>query len=83
VRRHQPRVGDPEYTALQIKRAVVGGGQARKEQVQHMVRALLALSATPQADAADALACAICHAHYALGRAALARGFAHGVRFVR
>ncbi len=72
-----------EYSALQIKRAVVGGGQARKEQVQHMVRALLALSATPQADAADALACAICHAHYALGRAALARGFALGVRFVR
>lgn len=72
-----------EYTALQIKRAVVGAGQAHKEQVQHMVKALLALSDTPQADAADALACAICHAHYALGRAALARGFAPGVRFVR
>jgi len=56
-----------EYTALQIKRAVVGRGHAEKKQVQHMVRALLALSGTPQADAADALACAICHAHHAIG----------------
>ncbi len=56
-----------EYTALQIKRAVVGRGRADKAQVQHMVRALLALPRTPQTDAADALACAICHAHYAAG----------------
>lgn len=70
-----------EYTALQIKRAVVGTGHAHKQQVQHMVKALLGLQDTPQADAADALACAICHAHYALGRAALARGLA--VRVVR
>jgi crossover junction endodeoxyribonuclease RuvC len=62
-----------EYTALQIKRAVVGNGQADKQQVQHMVRALLGLSGAPQADAADALACAICHAHTALGRAAFTR----------
>jgi len=59
-----------EYTALQVKQAVVGKGHAKKEQVQHMVRRLLALPGAPQADAADALACAICHAHgAALGRA--------------
>src|SRR5262249_32077500 len=52
-----------EYTALQIKQAVVGKGHARKEQVQHMVRRLLALPGDPSPDAADALACAICHAH--------------------
>jgi crossover junction endodeoxyribonuclease RuvC len=52
-----------EYTALQIKQAVVGHGKAAKEQVQEMVRRLLALPAAPSADAADALACAICHAH--------------------
>ncbi len=63
-----------EYTALQIKRAVVGNGQAAKQQVQHMVKLLLSLNGTPAADAADALACAICHVHYALGRAALRRG---------
>ncbi|MBN6741828.1 crossover junction endodeoxyribonuclease RuvC [Acidithiobacillus sp. MC6.1] len=54
-----------EYTALQIKKAAVGGGHAAKEQVQSMVRWLLKLSENPQADAADALACAICHAHHA------------------
>ena len=53
-----------EYTALQIKQAVVGRGHAQKEQVQHMVQVLLKLSGTPQADAADALACALCHAHH-------------------
>jgi crossover junction endodeoxyribonuclease RuvC len=53
-----------EYTALQIKKAAVGGGHAAKEQVQSMVRWLLKLSENPQADAADALACAICHAHH-------------------
>ncbi len=52
-----------EYTALQVKQAVVGKGHAQKEQVQHMVRRLLALPADPSPDAADALACAICHAH--------------------
>ena len=52
-----------EYTALQIKQAVVGKGHAKKEQVQHMVRRLLALPGDPSPDAADALACAICHAH--------------------
>jgi crossover junction endodeoxyribonuclease RuvC len=52
-----------EYTALQVKQAVVGHGKAAKEQVQEMVKRLLSLPAVPQADAADALACAICHAH--------------------
>ena len=54
-----------EYSALQIKQSVVGTGGARKEQVQHMVRVLLGLTRTPQADEADALACAICHIHTA------------------
>lgn len=51
-----------EYTALQLKKAVVGHGKAKKEQVQEMVARLLILPASPQADAADALAAAICHA---------------------
>ncbi|HWK70890.1 crossover junction endodeoxyribonuclease RuvC [Pollutimonas sp. M17] len=53
-----------EYTALQIKKSVVGNGHAAKEQVQKMVQHLLGLSGLPAADSADALACAICHAHF-------------------
>jgi crossover junction endodeoxyribonuclease RuvC len=56
-----------EYTALQVKQAVVGQGHAKKEQVQEMVKRLLALPGYPGEDAADALACAICHAHAGLG----------------
>lgn len=56
-----------EYTALQIKQAVVGNGHAKKDQVQEMVMRLLNLVSNPSADAADALACAICHAHGGLG----------------
>ena len=52
-----------EYTALQVKQAVVGNGHANKDQVQEMVKRLLKLSGMPSPDAADALACAICHAH--------------------
>lgn len=52
-----------EYAPTQIKQAVTGQGHADKVQVQHMIKALLNLSATPQADAADALAVALCHAH--------------------
>lgn len=52
-----------EYTALQIKKAVVGRGHAKKEQVQNMVQYLLTLNAPPEPDSADALACAITHAH--------------------
>lgn len=54
-----------EYSARQIKQAVVGTGAATKEQVQAMVMKLLLLSGCPQADAADGLAVAICHAHSA------------------
>jgi crossover junction endodeoxyribonuclease RuvC len=52
-----------EYSARNVKQSLVGTGAAQKKQVQHMVTAMLGLSATPQADAADALAIAICHAH--------------------
>ena len=52
-----------EYTPTEIKQSVVGKGNAAKEQVQHMIQVLLKLSATPQADAADALAVAMCHAN--------------------
>jgi len=61
-----------EYTALQVKQGVVGNGHAEKEQVQLMVQRLLKLSGTPSPDAADALACAICHAHGGQGLGALA-----------
>jgi crossover junction endodeoxyribonuclease RuvC len=53
-----------EYAPTKIKLAVVGKGHADKVQVQHMVKVLLSLSNTPQADAADALAVALCHAHH-------------------
>ncbi|WP_426416547.1 crossover junction endodeoxyribonuclease RuvC [Aestuariirhabdus sp. LZHN29] len=52
-----------EYSARQVKQSVVGKGGAEKSQVQHMVQSILKLSAKPQADAADALAIALCHAH--------------------
>jgi crossover junction endodeoxyribonuclease RuvC len=53
-----------EYSARSIKQAVTGYGQAGKEQVQQMVRALLQLAANPSQDAADALAVALCHANH-------------------
>jgi crossover junction endodeoxyribonuclease RuvC len=53
-----------EYAPRQIKQSVVGGGGADKVQVQHMVRILLSLQGAVQADAADALAVAITHAHF-------------------
>lgn len=52
-----------DYSAKQIKQAVVGYGQAGKGQIQHMVRVLLGLNRSPSSDAADALAVAICHAN--------------------
>ncbi|MBR02151.1 MAG: crossover junction endodeoxyribonuclease RuvC [Acidiferrobacteraceae bacterium] len=61
-----------EYSALEIKRAVVGAGSAGKGQVQHMVRVLLGMDHEPPQDAADALACAICHIHTAQGAQHLA-----------
>lgn len=63
-----------EYTALQVKQAVVGAGKARKEQVQAMVRRLLKLPGDPNPDAADALACAICHAHGGQGYGGVGAG---------
>ncbi|MBT7672032.1 MAG: crossover junction endodeoxyribonuclease RuvC, partial [Proteobacteria bacterium] len=56
-----------EYSALEIKRAVTGTGRATKEQVQHMIRVLLGMDRKPPQDAADALACAICHIHNSQG----------------
>ncbi len=56
-----------EYTANQVKQATVGKGHAQKKQVQHMVKLLLCLAETPAADAADALAIALCHAHSRTG----------------
>ncbi len=53
-----------EYTALQIKKSVVGYGHAEKEQVAKMVKYLLNLNGEPKADAADALAIALTYVHY-------------------
>jgi crossover junction endodeoxyribonuclease RuvC len=52
-----------EYAPASIKQAIAGNGRADKTQVQHMVRMLLNLPVSPAEDAADALACALCHAH--------------------
>jgi crossover junction endodeoxyribonuclease RuvC len=62
-----------EYTALQMKKAIVGHGLATKAQVQEMVRRLLALPGLPGKDAADALGLAISHAHAGASFAALSR----------
>lgn len=53
-----------EYSAREVKQAIVGTGAADKTQVQHMIMSLLGLNAKPQADAADALAIALCHVHH-------------------
>lgn len=73
-----------EYTALQVKQSVVGNGHAQKEQVQEMVKRLLNLPAAPKPDSADALACAICHAHggQGLGKLATAGFRVRGGRLV-
>jgi crossover junction endodeoxyribonuclease RuvC len=62
-----------EYTALQMKKAIVGHGLATKAQVQEMVRRLLELPGLPGKDAADALGLAIMHANAASAFAAMAR----------
>jgi crossover junction endodeoxyribonuclease RuvC len=54
-----------EYSATQIKKAVVGNGHAKKEQVQYMMSVILNLPELPDEDAADALACALTHANHA------------------
>jgi len=78
-------VGVFEYSALEVKQATTGYGRADKLQMQKMVQRLLGLDRAPPSDAADALACAICHAHAsgrALGVAAqlAAAGARSGVR---
>jgi crossover junction endodeoxyribonuclease RuvC len=58
-----------EYAPREIKQSVVGTGSASKEQIQYMVRVTLSLTRIPEpADAADALAIALCHAYRAFGR---------------
>ena len=63
-----------EYAAKSVKMAVVGTGGADKTQVQEMVRRLLPGARLRRADAADALAVAICHAHHRATRTRLAAG---------
>ena len=60
-----------EYAPREIKQAIVGTGAATKEQVQHMIMTLLQLEGVPAADAADALATALCHGHQHLIRGRL------------
>ena len=61
-------IGVSEYGAMTVKQSVVGTGAASKEQVQMMVRRLLPGALIKRADAADALAVAICHAHHRASR---------------
>lgn len=63
-----------EYTALQMKKSIVGHGHARKEQVQLMVQRLLQLPGLPGKDASDALGLAITHAHAGASFEALSHG---------
>lgn len=70
-----------EYTALQVKQAVVGNGHADKDQVSHMVQRLLRLNGAPQADAADALAVALTHAQH--GSGAMKQLMRHGLSIKR
>lgn len=65
-----------EYAPNHIKKSVVGTGHAGKEQVQAMIRRLLPTARVEGADAADALACAIAHAHYASTRAKIVAALA-------
>ena len=84
----QNQIEVSEYSATEIKVAVVGYGHASKDQIQRMVSALLGLRGSLRADAADALAAAICHLHrktyqnrVAVSRAAKAtwRDYARGL----
>jgi crossover junction endodeoxyribonuclease RuvC len=69
-----------EYAPREIKQAIVGNGAATKEQVQHMVVALLQLQGTPSPDAADALAAALCHGHQRRLHSRLAGAAVSGLR---
>ena len=68
------RVNVSEYSAREVKQSVAGYGAAQKNQVKHMVVALLMLNSSPQSDAADALAIAICHSHTRNGLMAMGPG---------
>lgn len=72
-----------EYSPKEIKKAVVGKGNAGKVQVQHMVQHLLGLNKLPQEDAADALAVALCHAHLRQSMEQLTPRLPAGVRRLR
>lgn len=67
-----------EYTPREVKLSIVGYGAAQKHQVNHMVVNILMLNRAPQADAADALAIAICHGHSSQGL--LGRYNKHGLQ---
>ncbi len=69
----EPLPSVAEYTALQMKKAVVGHGHAAKAQIRHMVMRLLNLPREPHNDAADALGLAICHAHAGHAMAQMAK----------
>ena len=73
----QAKIPLGEYTPRAIKKAVVGSGAADKHQIQQMTKQLLRLEELPQADEADALAIAICHAHHVKVKSA---GVLSGVR---
>jgi crossover junction endodeoxyribonuclease RuvC len=62
-----------EYSPNEVKQAITGRGHAEKQQIQHMVKTLLALNRLPPPDAADALAVAVCHGHVRETRLRLAR----------
>ena len=69
-----------EYAPAEVKRAVVGYGQADKKQVQQMIALLLEMDEAPSPyDVSDALAVAVCHAHTASSPQAQARSAGHGV----
>jgi crossover junction endodeoxyribonuclease RuvC len=73
-----------EYAARLVKKSIVGTGAAAKEQVQHMTRTLLNIRGPLQADAADALAIAICHAHARVQRYVRApRSAGRGLRRIK
>lgn len=67
------RIHVHEYSAREVKQTIAGYGAAQKEQVKHMVMHMLGLQSTPQSDASDALAIAICHSHMRKGLALIVK----------
>ena len=72
-----------EYTPTEIKKALTGKGSATKAQIQHMAKALLRINGVIPTDAADALACALCHSHLHRTRERIARFSGHPVAGLR